>query len=48
LKEQFRKRIVEVILPPGRDPGSFSREALHAEVKQAVKHAGFSRKKYGI
>ncbi len=48
LTTMFRGRVVEVVLPGGRDPGSFSREVIRKIVKKQVRAAGHSPKRYEI
>ncbi len=48
LRDTFDDRVVEIELPPGRDPGSFDRDTLRKLVKSQVKAAGFSPRRYDL
>jgi hypothetical protein len=48
LRLTFDGRALEVKLPPGRDPGSFDREALRGLVRAAAAEAGFNPKIYDL
>jgi hypothetical protein len=48
LGRTFDKRVVEVELPAGRDPGSLTREVLRKLVREQVKEAGFAPMRYDL
>ncbi len=48
LGEVFARRVVEIILPAGRDPGQFDRATLSQLVRDEVRAAGFKPRKYGL